>query len=133
MKKVILILLCSVAMASCIIPKEARQLKKDTKEWRESLVLLHAYADSPFSGAVLTLRENGKLEHTSSGLLKSFSAGEWTNKQDTVELSYLDNNHNVTHLRKVFIDKKTSTLKFDRDSTSVFFRLRIMTNQLKNK
>lgn len=129
-EKLIIALICLFGMLSCTIPKEARLLRKTTKDWRESPVILEAYADSPFSGSFLTLRENGKFERTSSGLIKSFEAGSWTNVKDTINLSYLDEEQNVVNKKKVLIDRKTSTLKFEGDDTPVQMRLRIMLNRL---
>ena len=117
-------------MFSCTIPKEARLLKKTTEDWRKSPVVLEAYADSPLSGRFLTLRDNGKFEHTSSGLLRSFQAGIWTSNQDTINLSYIDNNQKETNMQKVYIDKKASRLIFEGDTTPAMFRLRILINNL---
>jgi hypothetical protein len=126
----IFILLC-VLLNSCTIPKEARTLKRTTKEWRESPTVMHAWADTPFSGIFLTLRDNGKFEHTSSGLLQSFEAGTWTNSQDTIRLVYLDNKQSAIRNEKVRIDRPTSTLIFEGDSTPVQMRLRIVSNKIK--
>ena len=117
-------------MTSCIIPKKARLLKKDTKDWRVSSVVLEAYADSPFAGTFLTLRENGKFEHTSSGLIKSFEAGNWTNIQDTITLLYIDEKQNLKNKQKVIIDRQSSTLMFESNDTPVQMRLRIMVNKI---
>lgn len=92
--------------------------------------MLHAYADTPFSGIFLTLRDNGKFEHTSSGLLKSFEAGTWTNYQDTIRLIYLDNKQSSIKNQIIIIERETSTLIFEGDSTPVLMRLRIITNKL---
>ena len=95
--RLILVFIWLFGMFSCTIPKEARLLKKTTEDWRKSPVVLEAYADSPLSGRFLTLRDNGKFEHTSSGLLRSFQAGIWTSNQDTINLSYIDNNQKETN------------------------------------
>jgi hypothetical protein len=115
---------------SCTIPRENRRLKKTTKEWREAPVVLCGYADTPFSGVFLTLRGNGKFEHESGGLLKSFAAGTWTNSKDTIKLIYLDSKQNSLRNQKVVIDRESSTLIFEGRSTPVQMRLRIMTNKL---
>lgn len=91
---------------------------------------MRAWADTPFSGIFLTLRDNGKFEHESSGLLKSFEAGTWTNSKDTIRLIYLDSEQNSKRNQNVVIDRETSTLIFEGDSTPVQMRLRIMTNKL---
>ena len=127
---VILIFLL-ILINSCIIPKDARILKRTTKEWRESQIVLDAWTDTPFSGIFLTLRNNGKFEHTSSGLIKSFEAGTWTNSQDTIKLVYIDSKQNTIRNQKVTIDRQTSTLIFEGDSTPVQMRLRIMRNEIK--
>lgn len=116
---------------ACTIPKDARILKRTTKEWRESKIVLDAWADTPLSGVFLTLRRNGKFEHTSSGLMKSFEAGRWTTIQDTIILVYVDSKLNTTRNQKVTIDRQTSTLLFEGDSTPVQMRLRIMRNEIK--
>ena len=120
-----------ILIESCTTPKDARILKRTTKEWRDSEVVLHAWADNPFSGIFLTLRNNGKFEHISSGLIKSFEAGTWTNSQDTIRLVYVDSQQNSIRNQKVKIDKQTSTLIFEGDSTPVQMRLRIMKNEMK--
>jgi hypothetical protein len=43
----VLLLLCAT-LVTCTLPKEARVLKKTTKEWRTSPIVLAAYADTPF-------------------------------------------------------------------------------------
>lgn len=118
-------------LESCIISKDARILKKTTKEWRNSKIVLHAWADNPLSGVFLTLRENGKFEQTSSGLVQSFEAGTWINSQDTLKLVYLDSRQNLVRKQSVLIDRQKSTLLFERDSTAVQMRLKIMQGGIK--
>ena len=65
---------------------------------------MHAWADTPLSGIFLTLRENKKFEHTSSGLMQSFEAGTWTNSHDTIRLVYLDSKQNTIRNQNVLID-----------------------------
>jgi hypothetical protein len=125
----IFLLLC-VLIDSCTTPKDARILKRTTKEWRESKIVLHAWADTPFSGIFLTLRNNGKFEHIASGLIQSFEAGTWTNSHDTIRLVYLDSKQSTKWNQNVLIDRQTSTLVFEGDSTPVQMRLRIRTNNL---
>ncbi|MDG2154295.1 MAG: hypothetical protein P8K10_10210 [Crocinitomicaceae bacterium] len=36
------------------------------------------------------MRENGKFERYSDGIIRSFSAGNWTQNQDTIALPYTD-------------------------------------------
>ena len=128
----ILIVSCFLTLfESCTIPREARNLKKTTKEWRDSPIVLNAWADTPFSGIFLTLRENGKFEHTSSGIMQSFEAGKWTNSQDTLLLVYVNSRQELVRQQNVFIDKQTSTLLFEGDSSPVQMRLRIMRNDIK--
>jgi len=121
-----------ILLHSCTIPREARTVKKSTKEWRESTIVFHAYADSPFSGLFLTLRENGKFEHTSSGLIKSFEAGTWIFSENTINLIYLDSKQNIIRNQNVTIDKQSNTLIFEGDSTPVQMRMRIMKNEIDN-
>ena len=126
-----ILFLCSVlGLFSCTIPKESRQLKNTTKHWRESPIVLSSWADSPFSGSFLTLRENGKFEHHSDGMIRSFSAGNWTQNQDTIALVYVDISQKTIKKQLVYVDKETSTLVFVGIATPVFMRLRILTNQL---
>jgi hypothetical protein len=115
---------------SCTIPRDSRILKRRTKIWRESKVAFYAYGDTPFSGLFMTLRDNGKFEHTSSGLLAGFWAGEWTHSRDTVRLTYLDSKLKVIRKQNFIIDHQTSTIQFEGDSTPVQLRLRIMTNKI---
>ena len=116
---------------SCTISKDARSLKRTTKEWRYSKIILHAWADTPFAGIFLTLRDNGKFEHTSSGLMQSFEAGTWTNSQDTLKLIYVDSKQHMIRRQNVVIDRQTSTLLVEGDSSPVQMRLRIMQNEIK--
>ena len=116
---------------SCTISKDARSLKRTTKEWRYSKIILQAWADTPFAGIFLTLRDNGKFEHTSSGLMQSFEAGTWTNSQDTLKLIYVDSKQHMIRRQNVVIDRQTSTLLFEGDSSPVQMRLRIMQNEIK--
>lgn len=115
---------------SCTIPKDARVLKRTTTDWRDSPIVLDAWADTPLSGIFLTLRENKKFERTSSGLIQSFEAGIWMNSRDTIKLVYIDSKQNTKRNQNVLIDRKTSTLIFEGDSTPVQMRLRIMINKL---
>ena len=119
-----------IGINSCITPKEARQLKKSTKDWRESPAILSAYADSPLAGTFLTLRENKKFEHTSSGMFRTFEAGTWTCKNDTINLYYVDNTIQFNKTQRVFINRKTSTLIFENDTAFTPIRFRIMINTL---
>lgn len=128
--RILLILFLSIGLFCCTIPKDARILKKSAKQWRNSTVVLEAYADTPFSGLFLTLRENGKFEHISSGIIKSFEAGTWTNNADTLHLTYMDSRQIKTSDRKLIIDRKTSTLMADSASTPVQMRMRIFVNKL---
>ena len=117
-------------MHACTIPKESRVLKRTTKGWRTSQIVLHAWADTPFSGVFFNLRANGKFEYFTSGLLQSFEAGKWTKTQDTIKLEYLDSKQSIVRINTIVIDKQTSTLKFDNDSTPVQMRLKVMSNAL---
>ncbi len=92
--------------------------------------MMHAWADTPLNGIFLTLRENKKFEFTSSGLIQGFEAGTWTNAHDTIRLAYLDSKQNVVRNQYVLIDRTSSTLISEGDSTPVRMRLRIMTNKL---
>ena|SRR5437879_11529876 len=130
MKSKISFLIFIIGLCSCTIPKEARVQRRTTKSWRQSSVVLNAYADTPFAGIFLTLRENGKFEHTSSGVLKSFVAGAWTNSRDTICLSYMDSKQNINLKKKVIVDRKTSTLIFEGDDSPVHMRLRVRLNKL---
>lgn len=112
------------------MPKESRHLKRTTREWRNSKSVFHAWSDSPFSGSFLTLRENKKFEITTSGMVQTFTAGSWTNIQDTLYLKFYDDSLTPVKIEKVIIDKKTSTLLWEGDSTPVQMRLRIMQNEL---
>jgi hypothetical protein len=123
--------LITIIFHSCIISKTERALKKTAKTWQNSPIVLDAYLDTPMSGLFFKLRENGKFEHTSSGVFRSFQAGNWTRSQDTIKLEYQNNNIDSIKHRYVVIDRKTSTLLFEGDSVQVYFRYRIMMNMLK--
>lgn len=124
--RVLLLLPLLFGAFSCIVSKESRILKRTTKDWRSSTVVLRGYRDTPFSGVFLTLRENGKFEHTSSGMLKGFSAGTWTVRSDTIDLNYVDSMMRVEALEKVIIDRKTMTLEFLNEKLPGQFRMRIV-------
>ena len=102
----------------------ARRLKNATKQWRESPVVLDSWADSPFSGSFLTLRENGKFEHYSDGIIRSFSAGNWTQNQDTIALVYVDIRQKTIKTQRVSVDMETSTLIFIGTPTLALMRLK---------
>ncbi len=119
-----------VFFQTCIMPKEARLLKRETKAWRQSTVVLHAYTDTPLSGIFLTLRENGKFEHTSSGLFQSFEAGAWNRNADTINLNYFKTKEQTYKTTRFTIDRNTSTLLGDGDQQPVYMRLRILVNKL---
>lgn len=127
---VLFILTCLLGICACITPKEARQLKKNTPDWRKSPVVLEAYADSPFAGIFLIFRENKKFEHTSSGMLQTFEAGSWTINQDTIHMYYVDYKEQIKETKKVYIDRTTATLIFESDTLAIPTRLRILLNEL---
>lgn len=124
------LLTLALGFTCCTVSKEARSLKKATQSWRQSKIVMHAYADTPFSGIFLTLRENGKFEHTSSGLFKSFEAGTWVSTNDTILLNYLDAAQNIVHHQNVFRDKTGSILLFENDTSQVPMKFRIMLDKL---
>ncbi len=128
--KILFIPVLLIGINSCITPKDARVLKKTTKEWRDSPVVLEAYSDSPFSASFLTLRKNNKFERISSGMIQSFHAGSWTMNQDTIKLSYVDSKQTIVERQNVLIDRTTSTLIFEGDSVPEYMRLKIMFNDL---
>lgn len=125
MKKAFPLAVCAVLLFSCTIVREERLLKKSTAEWRESRVVLNAYADSPLAGSFLTLRENNRFERTGGSIFKFFGAGSWTMSGDTISLVYMDAQLQVQSEEKLYIDRATSTLTKTPD-TPVFSRLRIM-------
>jgi hypothetical protein len=129
MKKAeILIAMCILGLSSCTLPKESRLLKKNTKDWRSSSIVLQGYADSPFSGTFLTLRENGKFEHLSSGLFQSYQAGNWTYRQDTITLFYVDEKQTFRKRQTVIMDKKSARLLFESENT--LLPMRIITSKI---
>ena len=128
--KILFISALLIGLHSCITPKDARVLKKNTKEWRDSPAVLEAYSDSPFAASFLTLRKNSKFERISSGMIQSFHAGSWTINQDTIKLFYMDSKQTIVEKQNVLIDRKTSTLIFEGDSLPVYSRLKIMFNDL---
>ena len=123
-------ILSTAGISACTVPKESRQLKKSTQAWRESPVLLQGYLDTPFAATFLVLRENKKFEHTSSGMVKTFEAGTWSNNNDSIHLYYMGNDQQVKDTQTVIIDRKTSTLLFEKDTAITPMRMRIMLNNL---
>ncbi|MBT5933314.1 MAG: hypothetical protein HOH34_08250, partial [Flavobacteriales bacterium] len=89
-----------------------------------------SWADSPFSGSFLTLRENGKFERYSDGIIRSFSAGNWTQSRDTIALTYTDIRQKTIKTQRVSVDMETSTLIFIGTPTPALMRLKILTNRL---
>ena len=112
MRCVIIVLLASTC-GGCIIGKDSRVLKRTTKEWRQSPAVIEGYLDTPFAGVFLTLRKNGKFEHTSSGIFKGFDAGTWTRSQDTVRLTYVNSKLEPVKVVQAAIDRGTSQLIFE--------------------
>lgn len=124
---VILVLVCLAGMISCTISKDARKLKRSTSEWRQSPVVLKAYQDYPFVGTHLTLRKNGKFEHTSgNGIVEFFSAGAWTSKNDTITLYYLELDQKSVISERVIIDRQAFTVVFEADSVRPLSRFKIV-------
>ena len=107
------IILLAVICGGCIIGKDSRVLKRTTKEWRQSPTVIEGYLDTPFAGVFLTLRKNGKFEHTSSGIFKGFDAGTWTRSQDTVRLTYVNSKLEPVKVVQAAIDRGTSQLIFE--------------------
>ncbi len=132
MKNSIVLSSILVLMSSCIIGKDARILKKTTKEWRESPLALSAYQDAPMAGVFLYLRENGKFEHTSefSGI-RSFSAGNWAINGDTIQLTYFDSKQNIINQENVLLDREKLQLFFLKDSSSFPMRCTFLSDKLK--
>lgn len=122
--------LFTIGILSCTVPKEARVLKRTTKDWRSAPVVLQGYRDTPFAGVLLTLRNNGKFEHTSSGMLKGFEAGAWTSRGDTIDLNYIDAQQKMQRLQRAIIDRKTMTLDFLDEKVPAQFRMRIVSIDL---
>ena len=93
-------------------------------------MVLQGYRDTPFAGVFLTLRNNGKFEHTSSGMLKGFEAGAWTSRGDTIDLNYIDAQQKMQRLQRAIIDRKTMTLDFLDEKVPAQFRMRIVSIDL---
>lgn len=112
---------------SCTVPKDARLLKKATKDWRKSAVILWAYGDSPFGSTTLTLRDNYKFELTSSGFFRFwFEAGTWTHKEDTIKLSYVDKELKEIKIANAYISRKKHRLYFgSADTTQMGLKLHV--------
>lgn len=120
----------SIILFSCTVPKDARQLKKATKDWRKSEKILWAYSDSPLGSTTLILRHNNKFELTSSGFFMLwFEAGIWSYKQDTITLSYVNKNQEVNKTQNLYLNSKNYKLYFQ-NKDSVELTLRIILNKL---
>lgn len=130
LKQILLLLLCAFGTTSCILSKESRVLRKNTQDWRAAQVVLEGYSDAPLSGTFLTLRDNGKFEHESSGIFRSFEAGNWTIQQDTITLLYVDADEALAGEKRAVLDRTTSTLVFEGQETYYPFRIRILVNRL---
>lgn len=115
-----------ILLESCIVSRDERILKRTGREWREAEIVLHAWADSPFAGQFLTLRDNGKFEHYSSGIMQYYGAGSWTRRNDTLHLRYVESRQNSIKNRDLVIDRLSSTLIFAGDSAPFYARLRIV-------
>ncbi|NOS90347.1 MAG: hypothetical protein HOP30_00340 [Cyclobacteriaceae bacterium] len=114
MRYLIVVLLAFIC-GGCIIGKDSRVLKRTTKEWRQSPAVIEGYLDTPFAGIFLTLRKNGKFEHTSSGMFKGFDAGTWTRSQDTLRLTYVNSKLEPVEVVQAIIDRSTYRLIFLND------------------
>lgn len=130
LKQILLLLLCAFGTTSCILSKESRVLRKNTQDWRAAQVVLEGYSDAPLSGTFLTLRDNGKFEHESSGIFRSFEAGNWTIQQDTITLLYVDADEALAGEKRAVLDRTTSTLVFEGQETYYPLRIRILVNRL---
>lgn len=130
LKQILLLLLCALGATSCILSKESRVLRKNTQDWRASQVIFEGYSDAPLSGTFLTLRDNGKFEHESSGIFRSFEAGNWTIQQDTITLFYVDTDQTQVSEQRAILDRSTSTLVFEEQEVQFPFRMRIVVNRL---
>lgn len=111
MKKSTFLTLSTVFLLfSCMVVREDRVLKKTTKAWRDSPEVLHAYADSPFAGMFLTLRENQRFDWTTSGMLQSFQAGSWAIDHDTISLFYMNSQQDTVSTERLYMNRERSTL-----------------------
>ena len=115
-----------IALNSCIVSKESRQLKSQTKEWRDSPIRAEAYADTPLSGEFITLRQNHKFERTSTGMFKAFGAGDWSIGGDTLYLSYLDTSLSKIKTETLVLNESNSTLVLTQKGSNVDFVFKII-------
>src|SRR5687768_4616429 len=123
------ILFFSLALVSlsCTVPKDARQLKRATKDWRTSPAVLQGYGDSPFGGTIITLRKNEKFEMTATGFgMVWFEAGTWALKQDTIKLSFVDSKQTITKTARVYLDRHMLFIQHEDSKV----KLRVMLNKL---
>ena len=115
---------------SCTVPKDARILKRATRDWRKSETVLWAYNDSPFGSTTLTLRDNHKFELTSSGFFMVwFKSGAWKYGQDTIKLSFVDKEMKEVKAQSVYIDRKKDRLYF-RNADTTELDLRLLLNKI---
>ena len=129
MRAIIFLIILVGTVSSCIVSKDSRILKKNTKDWRESKMVLSGYLDTPMAGIFLTLRENGKFEYTSSGIFKGFSAGTWSMNGDTISLNYLNSEQTVIDEESFLMDRNTSTLQSLKKSQGFRMRYTIHSDQ----
>lgn len=126
----IVFLSLAVLTVACTVPKDARLLKRATKDWRESPVLLSGYSDSPFGSTMLTLRENATFERTSSIFgMNLYEAGVWAMRQDTIILSFVDGKLQQTKTESAYLNRQKYRLFFSGDTSSVF-GMKVMVNKL---
>ena len=112
----------AIVLYSCIIPKEARFLKKTNEKWKEISIVLEGYADSPFSGLFLTLRENYTFEKKSSGIFRSYEAGTWSLSEDTIHLKYLNHQQRAIKEQTVIMNRENSKLEFEGPDSNMQIR-----------
>jgi hypothetical protein len=119
----------AILAVACTVPKDARMLKRTTREWRESPVLLSGYSDSPLGSTMLTLRENATFERTSSIFgMNLYEAGVWAMRQDTIILSFVDGKLQQTKTEGVYLNREKYRLFFNGDTSG--FGMRVMMNKL---
>ena len=112
-KNILFYVIIATVLYSCTFPKEARLLKKTNENWKEYTVVLEGYADSPFSGLFLTLRENYTFEKKSSGVFRSYEAGTWSLSEDTIHLNYLNQQQKVIKKQTIIMNRENSKLEFE--------------------
>jgi hypothetical protein len=113
-----------VLIVGCTTPRSARQLKRETKEWRKADEVLWAYSDSPLGSTTLILRANNRFELIGSGMfMRSFEAGKWSKTDNTIRLLFVDLQDSIVDERSVEMDFNKGRVYLDATDTIAYMKI----------